>query len=294
MFLVQIWQIYLLSVSREDVDSILNTVKNAKKAVVIGSSFIGMEAAASLTQQGLQVTVVSPSEVPFAKILGDKLGKIFQKVHESNGVEFKFGTKATEFMGNERVEYAILANGEKIATDLVIVGIGVEPNTSYLKGIKLEEKDHSIPVNNYLQTEISDIYAAGDIAHFPYAPMGEPTRIEHWRLAAQHGRMAAVNMLGKSPQQVEQIVPFFWSGQYDLKLRYVGHAEEWDEIKVEGNLELKQPEFLVYYLKDNHIMAVAGINRDRDIAAISELMRLSKMPEAAAVKDTEINWQDMI
>jgi apoptosis-inducing factor 3 len=277
-----------------DVDSILNKVKNANKAVVIGSSFIGMEAAASLTQQGLQVTVVSPSKVPFEKILGDKLGKMFQKVHESKGVEFKFETKVTEFIGNEGVEYVILDNGEKVAADLVILGIGVQPNTSYLKGIKLDEKDHSIRVNNYLQTEIENIYAAGDIAQFPYAPMGESTRIEHWRLAAQHGRIAAVNMLGKSPQLVEQIVPFFWSGQYDLKLRYVGHAEEWDEIKVEGNLELEQPEFLVYYFKDDCIMAVAGINRDRDIAAISELMRLRKMPDAAAVKDTEINWQDMI
>ncbi|HEY9767753.1 MAG TPA: FAD-dependent oxidoreductase [Coleofasciculaceae cyanobacterium] len=277
----------------EDVNSILETVKGAKKAVVVGSSFIGMEAAASLIQQGLEVTVVSPSDVPFKKILGDKLGKMFQQIHQSQGVTFKLKTKVSEFTGENKVESAVLENGEKVATDLVILGIGVEPNTSYLAGVELNDKDNSISVNEYLQTKIQDIYAAGDIAKFPYAPMEKSTRIEHWRLAAQHGRIAAVNMLGKNKlQEVVKIVPFFWSGQYDLKLRYVGHAEEWDDLKIDGDLE--QPKFLAYYLKNDRVMAVAGLNRDRDIAAISELMRLQKMPSAAAVKDTEINWLDMI
>ena len=275
----------------EDVDRILDTVKEAKKAVVVGSSFIGMEAAASLNKQGLEVTVVSPDDVPFKKILGDELGKMFQKVHEDKGVTFKLGNKAVEFTGKERVESATLDSGEQITTDLVIVGVGVNPNTNYLEGIELNEKDKSISVDRYLQTEIKDVFAAGDIASFPYAPMEESTRIEHWRLAAQHGRIAATNMLGKD-RRVDGVVPFFWSGQYDLKLRYVGHSEDWDEIKIDGNLQ--QPEFLTYYLKGDRVMAVAGINRDKDIAAISELMRLQKMPDAAAVKDTEIDWLNMI
>ena len=279
----------------KDVNSILNAVKNAQKALVIGSSFIGMEVAASLTQQGLEVTVVSPEDVPFKKILGDKLGKMFQKVHESNGVSFKFGTKATEFIGEGKVEAAILENGERVACNLVVVGIGVEPNTSYLKGIKLNEKDNSILVNEYLQTEIEDIYAAGDIANFPYAPMEEATRIEHWRLAAQHGRIAAKNMLHQHTpdlQSVSQIVPFFWSGQYDLKLRYVGHAEKWDEIHIDGDLD--RQEFLAFYLHKNKVMAVAGINRDRDIAAISQLMRQQKMPDVTQIQNDSINWINLI
>ena len=121
--------------------------------------------------------------------------------------------------------------------------------------------------------------------------MGKATRIEHWRLAAQQGQIAAASMI-EQKQQVAHIVPFFWSGQYDVKLRYVGHAEEWDEIEIDGSLN--EPEFLAYYLKGDRIMAVAGINRDRDIATISELMRLQKMPDAAAVKDTKLKWQDMI
>ena len=277
----------------EDVNSILDTVENAKKATVIGSSFIGMEAAASLIQQGLEVTVVSPSDVPFKKILGDRLGKMFQTLHQAKGVNFKFETKATEFVGESKVEEVVLENGERLATDLVILGIGVQPNTSYLEGIELNDSDKSIPVNEYLQTKIADIYAAGDIASFPYAPMEESTRIEHWRLAAQQGRIAAANMIGNNRlQEVSQIVPFFWSGQYDLKLRYVGHAESWDELKIDGDIE--QPEFLAYYLKNDKVMAVAGVNCDRQIAAISQLMRCQKMPSAAAVKDTEIDWLDLI
>ncbi|MGL5079484.1 MAG: NAD(P)/FAD-dependent oxidoreductase, partial [Waterburya sp.] len=276
----------------EDANFVLNAVKNAKQALIIGSSFIGMEAAASLNQQGLEVTVVSPDDVPFKKILGDKLGKMFQKAHEQKGVTFKFGTKATKFTGDGKVKSAVLDNDEIIATDLVIVGIGVEPNTSYLEGIELNEKDHSIPVNEYLQTEIPDIYAAGDIARFPYTPMKDSTRIEHWRLAAQHGRIAAENMLnkGNSAPTVDNLVPFFWSEQYNLKLRYVGHAEQWDEIHIDGDLDLDKPEFLAFYLQNNRVMAVVGINRDRDIAAISELMRLQKMPNGIAVKDKAIDW----
>lgn len=279
----------------EDTKAILATLDNAQKVLVIGSSFIGMETAASLTQQGLEVTVVSPSNVPFKKVLGDKLGKMFQQVHEQNGVTFKFGTKATKFIGDEKVEYAILENGEKIATDIVIVGIGVQPNTDFIQRIKINEKDKSIPVNEYLQTEIPDIYAAGDIARFPYAPMAEATRIEHWRLAAQQGRIAAENMLHQHTsdrRSVSQIVPFFWSGQYDLKLRYVGHAEQWNEVYIDGNLD--KPEFLAFYLQDNQVMAVAGINRDRDIAAISELMRQQQMLDANTVKNQEINWINMV
>lgn len=285
----------------EDVDRILSTAKNAQQALVIGSSFIGMEAAASLIQHGLQVTVVSPSDVPFEKILGSELGKMLQKVHAGKGVTFKSGTKAIEFKGTDKVTKVVLANGDEVATDLVILGVGVEPNTSYLEGIKLDEQDRSIPVNQYLQTEIEDIYAAGDIAKFPYAPMQESTRIEHWRLAAQHGRVAASNMMlsgsgdlrnSSRAKTTDKIVPFFWSGQYDLKLRYVGHAEQWDEVYIDGDLD--KPEFLAFYLQNNRAMAVAGINRDRDIAAISELMRREKMPNAQEIQAKSINWLDLI
>lgn len=279
----------------EDVSSILHVVKNAQRALIIGSSFIGMEAAASLTQQGLEVTVVSPSDLPFKKILGEQLGKMLQKLHEKNGVTFKLETKAIEFIGDNKVEQVILENGEKITADLVIVGIGVELNTNYLEGIQLHQQDNSIRVNKYLQTEVEDVYAAGDIAYFPYAATEKFTRIEHWRLAAQQGKIAAQNMLHQNDggdsrlvTTVNNIIPFFWSGQYDLKLRYVGHAEQWDEIYIDGDID--QPKFLAFYLQEQKVMAVAGVNRDREMAAISELMRQQKMLDAKFIKEKSIDW----
>jgi len=267
-----------------DADQILAKIEQVKKAVIVGSSFIGMEVAASLTQQGISVTVVSPDSVPFDKILGKEVGKMFQKLHENQGVSFKLGTKVTQFEGKEQVQAAITENGDKISTDLVIIGIGVQPITQFLNGVEINNQDNSVVVNEYLQAT-DDIYAAGDIAQFPYQPTGKMTRIEHWRLAAQHGRIAAQNMLGKAIKFTG--VPFFWSGQYDVKLRYAGHAEAWDEVIIDG--ELNQQDFLAFYVKDNQILAVAGCGRDRDIAAITELMRLQQMPNPDIVRQP-INW----
>ncbi|MDY7020881.1 MAG: FAD-dependent oxidoreductase [Cyanobacteriota bacterium] len=268
-----------------DVEQILEAAESSKNVVILGSSFIGMEAAASLKQQGLSVTVISPDSVPFEKILGEEVGKMFQNLHEKQGVSFHFGTKATQFEGNGKVETAILENGEKISADLVIVGVGVEPVTDFLSGVNINDKDNSVIVDEYLQAA-ENIYAAGDIARFPYAPIGELTRIEHWRLAAQHGRIAAYNMMGNKVRFVG--IPFFWSGQFDLKLRYAGHAKEWDEILFDG--DVNSQEFLAFYIKDNQVLAVAGCGRDCDIAAITELMRLQQMPSLDQIRNQSVNW----
>ncbi|WP_304412753.1 NAD(P)/FAD-dependent oxidoreductase [Gloeocapsa sp. PCC 7428] len=161
-----------------DVEKILASAENASRAVVIGSSFIGMEAAAGLAQKGLQVTVVSPSSVPFEKILGQEIGKLFQQVHEEQGVKFLFGTKAQKFEGNGKVEAVILENGDRLTTDLVVVGVGVQLATEFLEGVELHEKDRSVIVDEYL-CAADDLYAAGDIARYPDWRTGELTRVEH-------------------------------------------------------------------------------------------------------------------
>jgi NADPH-dependent 2,4-dienoyl-CoA reductase/sulfur reductase-like enzyme/nitrite reductase/ring-hydroxylating ferredoxin subunit len=273
----------------EDADKIIAAAENAKTAVVVGSSFIGMEAASSLTQRGISVTVVAPGTVPFEKILGDDIGATFRKLHESNGVSFRMGTKVKQFGGNGKVETAVLENGETLNADLVVVGIGVSPATEFLQGVELNEKDNSVNVDEYLQAA-DNIYVAGDIARFPYAATGEPTRIEHWRLAQQHGRIAARNMVGEKIKFAS--VPFFWSGQFDVKLRYAGHAENWDDIIIQGNLE--EQEFLAFYVKDNRVLAVAGSQHDKDIAAITELMRLQQMPQGDEVRKGKINWVEKL
>ncbi|MGB3758367.1 MAG: FAD-dependent oxidoreductase [Rivularia sp. (in: cyanobacteria)] len=277
----------------EDADKIIAAAENAKTAVVVGSSFIGMEAASSLAQRGIKVTVVAPGSVPFEKILGKDIGTMFQKLHEANGVSFQMGTKVLQFEGSGKVETAILENGESLNADLVVVGIGVSPVTEFLQGVELNEKDKSVNVDEYLQAA-DNTYVAGDIARFPYAATGKPTRIEHWRLAQQHGRIAARNMIGEKIKFGS--VPFFWSGQFDVKLRYAGHAENWDDIIIQGNLD--EQEFLAFFVKDNQVLAVAGAGHDKDIAAITELMRSAcssaslsqQMPQGDKVRKSQINW----
>lgn len=256
-----------------DTEQILAAALAASQAVVIGSSFIGMETASGLTQLGVKVTIVSPDSLPFKKILGEEIGRVFQQVHEENKVSFQLGRKVTRLEGNGKVEAVILDNGERLTADLVVVGIGVQPATDFLEGVDLHPKDQSVPVDEYLRAS-DGLYAAGDIACYPDWRTGQAIRIEHWRIAAQHGRIAAYNMAGQ-PTKFRG-VPVFWTMQFKFALRYVGHAEQWDEIIVDGDLQKR--EFIAFYVKDNRVLAAASSQRDTETAAISELMRLNQMP----------------
>ena len=279
----------------QDAKALLQSIQCKEKAVVIGSGFIGLEAASSLRQQGLAVTVVSSSPVPLEKILGKEVGKVFQQLHEENGVAFRFEDRAIAFSGKDSVQSVTLDSGQELEADVVVVGIGVEPATEFLDKSWLNE-DQSVSVDDRFQLlnptthqPAAGTYAAGDIAEFSNPQTGEPVRIEHWRLAMQQGRVAARNMAGESAQY--EGVPFFWTGQFDLKLRYVGHAEDWDDVIIDGELESR--EFLAFYVVNKRILAVAGCGRDREIAAISQLMRQKKMPSAQALS-SEQNWLEML
>src|ERR1044071_2426773 len=178
--------------SYADADALIATAETGKRVVVIGSSFIGMEVASSLISRGCDVTVVAPDEVPFKKILGPEIGSLFQQVHEENGVKFKLGASVANFVGPEIVTQVVLENGESLATDLVVVGVGVKPATEFLDGVSLH-RDGGVIVDEYMRAA-EDVYAAGDIAYFPNPRTGERQRIEHWRTAMQQGRVAAHNM----------------------------------------------------------------------------------------------------
>jgi apoptosis-inducing factor 3 len=275
--------------SFQDIEQILAASKQASHVVVIGSSFIGMETAAGLTQNGLKVTVVSPSALPFEKILGKEIGQLFQKVHEEQGVTFKLKTKVAKIEGTSKVERVILDNGNSLNCDLVIVGIGVQPATNYLQGVELHEKDKSVVVDKYLCVT-EGLYAAGDIACFPDWRTNQSIRVEHWRVAAQHGEIAAANMAG---QKVEFTgVPVFWTAQYKFPLRYIGHTEEWDEIIFDGELEKR--EFMAFYIKGDRILAAAASQRDTEMAAISELMRLDKMPTVEQLRGGSVDMIEQL
>ncbi|HKR12569.1 MAG TPA: FAD-dependent oxidoreductase [Pyrinomonadaceae bacterium] len=261
-----------------DSDSIIETAKHARRAVVVGASFIGMEAAYSLRERGLDVTVVAPSREPFEVTLGNEIGSLFRKLHESHGVRFKLGSIVYGFEGSHNVEAVTLDNGERIETDMVVIGAGVRPVTHFLEGVELDESG-GVVVDSRLRAA-DGLYAAGDIVNFADARTGERMRIEHWRTALQQGRAAARNMLGRD--LAFDGVPFFWTQQFDVTLRYVGHASSWDEIVYQGDVAAR--DFLAFYVKNDRVLAVAGINRDREMAAIEELMRLDRMPVREQLK----------
>ena len=274
--------------SYDDSDAIIAAAAKGKHAVVIGASFIGMEVASSLTARGCEVTVVAPDDVPFEKILGAEIGRLFQNVHEEQGVKFKLGVSVAGLTSPDKVTAVILENGEQLDADLVVVGVGVKPATTFLEGITLHQ-DGSVIVDKHMRAA-DGVYAAGDIAYFPNPITSEHQRIEHWRAAMQQGRIAAHNMAGKEISY--DSVPFFWTRQFDVGLLYVGHAKQWNEIIYQGDVSAR--DFLAFYTKENRVQAVAGMNRDPEMAAIEELMRLDRMPRANQLRDGSTNFLELL
>ncbi|MGB8990844.1 MAG: FAD-dependent oxidoreductase [Desulfobaccales bacterium] len=261
----------------EDTDKIVAAAASASRAVCLGAGFIGMEVAASLTKRGLAVTVVGAGPVPLARQLGPEIGRVLQQVHEEHGVAFRLGRRVTRLTGDDRVRRVVLDDGDTLDTDLVMVGLGASPATAFLHGLPLAA-DGSVPVDRYLQVQ-AGVYAAGDIARFPDWRTQETIRIEHWRLAEQHGRIAAHNMAGNKVAFTG--VPFFWTDHFDQMLQYVGHVTAYDELIIHG--ELAARDFLAFYVKGHRVLAAAALQRDRQLAALAELMRIDQVPSPATL-----------
>ncbi|MDB5268939.1 MAG: hypothetical protein JWP58_1979 [Hymenobacter sp.] len=271
--------------TQADADAILKATQEAKQVVIIGSSFIGMEAAGSLNSETRQVTVVAQDKVPFEPVQGPQIGQMYRLLHEQKGVKFEPEAEVTALLGEGgHVSGVQLKSGKILPANAVVLGVGVRPATDFLKDVFALEKDGSLPVDAQLRAA-ENVYAAGDIARFPLAVAGTPTRIEHWRLAQQHGQVAARNMLGQ--QEEFTAAPFFWTQQYGKSLRYAGHAEQWDAIIYHG--EVEKQDFLAFYVLAGRIAAVAGMGRDTAMLYITELFSRNKMPTPASV-NPETDW----
>jgi apoptosis-inducing factor 3 len=249
-----------------DSRAIIAKATSARRAVVIGASFIGLEVASSLRSRGLQVHVVAPEARPMETVLGPQLGDLVRRVHEEHGVTFHLGTTAAGF---DRTGLA-LQNGERVDADFAVVGIGVRPRTTLAEESSIAI-DRGVIVNEYLETSVPGVYAAGDIARWPDRLTGEAIRIEHWVVAERQGQTAARNMLGA--RERFDAVPFFWTQQHDLLLNYVGHARQWDRIDIDGRPESK--DCTASYLRGGRKLAVVTIGRDRaNLEAEVELEQL--------------------
>ncbi len=264
--------------SFNDSRALIKACEKASRAVIVGASFIGLESASSLRKRGLDVIVVAPEAVPFERILGSEIGNMLRLAHEENGVAFQLGTGIERFEGTNAVKSVVLKNGNRIDADLVLIGVGVTPNTGYLKDVR-RETDGSVQTDPYFCVA-EDVYAAGDIARVPDWRNGEHIRIEHWRTAQQQGRDAALNMAGLPTENAS--VPFFWTKQANLSLRYVGHTRGWDEILFDGDVASRN--FVAFYIKDNEVRAAAGCRRDKQMALILQRMRTKSMPSAADIR----------
>ncbi len=236
-----------------DSRALVAAASDAKRAVVIGASFIGLEVAASLRARGIEVDVVGRETVLMERVLGPEVGAFLLGLHQQHGVRFHLG--ATLAAIDERA--VLLANGESLACDLVVVGVGVTP------ALELAERaglaiDRGVSVDRFLETSAPGVYAAGDIARWPDRLGGEPIRVEHWVVAERAGQVAARNMLGG--REPFDMVPFFWTEQYDFVLGYVGHAERFDRVEIDGSLAGRDCK--LSYSRGGKTLAIAVVQRD--------------------------------
>ncbi|HEX3914240.1 MAG TPA: FAD-dependent oxidoreductase [Steroidobacteraceae bacterium] len=239
--------------SFEDSRAIAAAAESAHRVVVVGASFIGLEVAASLRHRGIDVHVVGPERILFERVLGPGLGALVREVHESHGVVFHLGTAVARVDGRR----VTLNDASSIEADFVVLGVGVRPVLQLAEQAGLAI-DRGIQVNEYLETSAPGIFAAGDAARWPDPYSGERIRVEHWVVAQRQGQIAAQNLLGR--QRRFDAVPFFWSQHYELTINYVGHAQSWDSVDIDGSLQAR--DCAVTYLRDGRILAVASIGRD--------------------------------
>jgi 3-phenylpropionate/trans-cinnamate dioxygenase ferredoxin reductase subunit len=289
------------SVAGADLDGIygLRTVQDAdriraetiagRRVVVVGMGFIGSEVAASLRQKDLEVVAIEPSKTPLARVLGEDVGQCLADLHRARGVRTAFEDTVVAFEGMSRVERVLTKGGRRLECDFVVVGIGIEPVVDVLDGSGVHV-DNGVVVDEYCQTNVSGIYAAGDVANHYHPLFKRRIRVEHWQNAIKQGTAAARNMLGRHVAYDE--VHWFWSDQYDANLQYAGFHSTWEQLVVRGRLG--SDSFLACYVNEGRIDAAVALNRAKDLRRVMPLIKARRSFDLEQLRDESVDLRSLL
>ena len=289
------------SVAGADLDGIYNlrTVQDAdriraetiagRRVVVVGMGFIGSEVAASLRQKDLDVVAIEPSKTPLARVLGEDVGQRLADLHQGHGVRTVFEDTVVAFEGTSRVERVLTKGGRRLECDFVVAGIGIEPVVDLLDGSGVQV-DNGVVVDEYCQTNVSGVYAAGDVANHYHPLFKRRIRVEHWQNAIKQGAAAARNMLGRHVAYDE--VHWFWSDQYDAHLQYAGFHSAWEQLVVRGRLG--SDSFLACYVNEGRIDAAVALNRAKDLRRVMPLIKARRPIDLEQLRDDSVDLRSLL
>lgn len=274
--------------TRQDADRIRAEMIPGRRAVIVGMGFIGSEVAASLRLAGVEVIALDPGKTPLFRVLGEAVGEAIAGLHRAHGVRTIFEESVVGFEGTGRVDRVITKGGRRLDCDFVVAGIGVEPAVDALAGSDIH-LDNGIVVDECCRTNISNVYAAGDVANHYHPIFGRHIRNEHWQNAVKHSAAAARNMLGK--RVVYDDIPWFWSDQYDANLQYAGFHTSWEEIAVRGRID--SGSFLACFMNGGRIDAAVGLNRAKEIRRVMPLIRARRAVSIEALEDERVDLRSL-
>ena len=280
-----------------DCDRIRAAAQPGRRAVIVGLGFIGSEVTAALSQLGLRVAAIEGQSVPLARVLGPEVGAVLAGIHREKGVELVLEDSVAAFEGAGRVERVRTKKGRTLECDLVVAGIGIEPNSELLAAAGAAV-DNGVLVDQHCRTSLPDVYAAGDVANHLHPLFGR-LRVEHWNNGYQQGRAAARVMLGGT--EPYDYLHSFWSDQYEHLIEYVGFAAHWDRLVCRGDLESRK--FLAFYLKDGVVLAAVGLNRggdpedpktDGELKVVARLIRDRVPVDPGRLADEELSLKRLV
>jgi len=271
-----------------DVSAIRDDFAKATRVIVIGAGYIGLEVAAVARQAGLDVTVLEIADRVMSRVVSPEISDFYQIEHTNQGVKLRLSTGVKSINGKKRVKSVTTSDGEEIAADVVIVGVGIVPNTELATAADLEVDD-GIVVDDRCVTSDPDIYAIGDCTMHPNAIFDRNMRLESVHNAVEQAKIAAANLCGIEERYCD--VPWFWSDQYDLKLQIAGLSDGYDDVIIRGNPAERS--FSCIYLRENRIIAVDAINAPRDFVHSKQLIASQAAVDASRVADADVELKSL-